>query len=117
MADTPPTPPATEELHWGVALRFDIQEIRQDIRDNRKEATEFRKEVAQQFTEQRREVAERFEQQRREAAKQFAEQRRDTAQLRLEMAQGLWHNLMVTIGLHGVVGAVLMAFLKFQLAG
>ena len=124
MADTPPTPLATEELHWGVALRFDIQEIRQDVRDIRREATEFRKEVAQQFTEQRREVAERFEQQRREAAKQFAqvaeqfaEQRWDTAQLRLEMAQGLRHNLMVTIGLNGVVGAVLMAFLKFQLAG
>ena len=62
--------------------------------------------MAQQFAEQRREVAE-----------QFAEQRRETAQLRLEMARGLRHNLMVTIGLNGAFAVVLMAFIEYRLAG
>ena len=91
MADT--TSPAPDDMHWGISyLREDLQDVKQDMRD-------FRKEVAGEFSNVRAEFAES----RKEIAQQFAEHRRETAlQLR--------HNLMITVGVTGVFSTIIIAF-------
>ena len=54
MAEPQSTPPSPDDMHWGISyLREDLQDVRQDMRD-------FRKEVAQQFAENRKEVAQQL---------------------------------------------------------
>ena len=49
MAETR-TSPTPEDMHWGISyLREDLQDMKQDMRD-------FRKEVAQQFEDVRRDL-------------------------------------------------------------
>ena len=94
MADTQSTPPSPEDMHWGISyLREDLQDVKQDMR-------EFRRDVAQEFTSHRKE----FSDFRNEVAQQFAEVRRD-----------LRHNLMVMIGISGTVAAIIIAFIEYRL--
>ena len=66
-------------MHWGISyLRVDLQHVKQDMRD-------FRKQVAQQFADHRKEVAQQFVDFCTEVAQQFADVRHD-----------IRHNLVVT---------------------
>ena len=109
MADTQSPPP--EDMHWGISyLREDLQDVKHDVRDFRKEVavefSSFRTEVAQEFSNVRTEFAE-F---RKEVAQQFAEHRR-------EAAQQLRHNLMVTLGVVGIFATIIIAFIQYKLPG
>ena len=87
MAATQTPPP--EDMHWGISyLREDLQDVKQDMRD-------FRKEVAAEFVAVRGEVAD----------------------LRREVAQQLRHNLMVTTGIVGVSSTIIIAFIQYKLPG
>ena len=106
MAET--RSPSPEDMHWGISyLREDLQDVKQDMRDFRKEVAgefaSFRKEVAGEFAAVRGEFAQQFDESRKEISQQFAEHRRETAlQLR--------HNLMVTVGVTGVFSTIIIAF-------
>ena len=93
MADTQSTSPTPEDMHWGISyLREDLQDVKQDMRD-------FRKDVAQQFAEQRKEFSD----------------------IRKEVAQQLRHNLMVMVGVNGVFATIIIAFviafIEYRLPG
>jgi uncharacterized coiled-coil DUF342 family protein len=129
--------PQPEEMHW-IALRMDVQEVCQDIRELRSEASDFRKEMAQQFSEVRaeasdfrKEMAQQFSEvrgeasdSRKEMAQQFSEVRGEAGDFRKEMAQHLGelrqdirHSLMAMLGFSGVLTAIMIAFIQYRLGG
>ena len=76
-------------MHWGISyLREDLQDVKHDMRD-------FRKEVAAEFVAVRREFAD----------------------LRKEVAQQLRHNLTVMVGITGIFSALIIAFIQYKLPG
>ena len=91
MADTQSPPP--EDMHWGISyLREDLQDIKQDMRDFR-----------------------------REVAAEFAAVRGEAADFRKEVAQQLRHNLTVmvgvTVGITGIFATLIIAFIQYKLPG
>ena len=103
---------AGEDMHWGISyLREDLQEVKEDLRD-------FRREVAQEFSD----VRKVFVEIRRDFAQQMGEQRRETGELRKEVAQqiadvrrDLRHNLFAMIGVSGVFATIIIAFIEYRL--
>ena len=93
--------PQPEEMHW-IALRMDVQEVRQDIRELRSEASDFRKEMAQQFSEVRREAG---------------DFRKEMAQHLGELRQDIRHSLMAMLGFSGVLAAIMIAFIQYRVGG
>ena len=96
MADTPSPSPTPDDMHWGVSyLREDLQDLRQESRD-------FRKEVAAEFAKTRDEAGE-F---RQEVATGFAD-------LRKEMGQNTRNTILVVVGMMGVFSTVIIAFMRY----
>ncbi len=112
MAESKTSSPPPEDMHWGISyLREDLQEVKQDLRD-------FRREVAQEFSD----VRKVFVEIRRDFAQQMGEQRRETGELRKEVAQqiadvrrDLRHNLFAMIGVSGVFATIIIAFIEYRL--
>ena len=125
-----PTKPQPEEMHW-IALRMDVQEICQNIRELRSEASDSREEIAAQFAQVHSEasdvlkdMAAQFAQVRTEANDfrkevhvEFGESRKDMAQQLGQLRQDMRHGMMAMLGFSGVLAAVLVAFLQYRLSG
>ena len=93
MADTTSTSPAPDDMHWGISyLREDLQDVKHDMRD-------FRKDVAGEFAAVRREMAQ-----------EFSNVRSELGDFRKEVALQLRHNLMITVGVTGVFSTIIIAF-------
>ena len=88
-------------MHW-IALRMDVQEIR----ELRSEASDFRKEVNAEFGDLRKEVH-----------AEFRESRKDMVQQLGELRQDMRHGMMAMLGFTGVLAAILVAFIQYQLSG
>ncbi len=89
MADTPSPSPTPDDMHWGVSyLREDLQDLRQESRD-------FRKEVAAEFAKVRGDMATGF------------------ADLRKEMGQNTRNTILVVVGMMGVFSTVIIAFMRY----
>ena len=89
-----PTPPP-DEMHWGLFLHAELKEVKQDVRDLRRELGEVRKETAQHFAQVRQEMA----------------------QLRAEIRQDLRHNLIVMIGFCSILAAIVVAVVEYRIPG
>ena len=89
-----PSKPQADEMHW-IALRMDVQEIRQDIRELRSEARDSRKEVLAEFRESRKDLAQQLG----------------------ELRQDMRHGMMAMLGFTGVLAAVIVAFIQYRLSG
>ena len=100
-----PSKPQPEEMHW-IALRMDVQEIRQDIRELRSEASDFRKEVNAELSDFRKEVH-----------AEFRESRKDMAQQHGELRQDMRHGMMAMLGFSGVLATIIVAFIQYRLGG
>ena len=100
MADAQSTSPSPEDMLWGISyLREDLQDLRQDMR-------EFRKEVTAEFANVRRDMA-----------TEFGNVRTEIADLRKKVAQQLRHNLMIMIGVTGLFATIVIAFIEYRLPG
>ena len=100
MAESKPTSPTPEDMHWGISyLREDLQDVKPNLRDFRKEFADYRKEVAAEFANARQDFGEQL------------------ADLRRELRLDLRHNLMVTVGVSGLFAAIVIAFIEYRLPG
>ena len=85
-------------MHWGISyLREDLQDLRQESRD-------FRKEVNAEFANVREEMG-GF---RKEVAAEFGD-------LRKEMGQHFRNTILAVVGMMGVFTTVIIAFMRYGL--
>ena len=98
MVSEKSTSPTPEDMHWGISyLREDLQDVKHDMRD-------FRKEVAAEFGNVRKEMAAGLANVRSEMALQFADMRR-------EVGQQARNNLMIMVGVTGIFASIIIAFI------
>ncbi len=123
--------PVVDEMHWGIVLRSDIQDLRQETRADiqglrqevRAEIQDLRQEVGADIQDLRQEVRAEIQDLRKETRADIQDLREDTRDLRSEMGEGFAairqssdHRFYWTIGvivtLFGLQNGIMVAVLK-----
>ncbi len=125
MADdtTKASESVVDELHWGVVLRSDIQDLRQetraDIQNLRQDTRDLRQETAQEFAAVRQEMAQGFAsvrqemdgmRQSNEAFRAEVNDRFDRAQARADTR--FYWTIGIIVTLFGVQNGIMVALFR-----